>query len=79
MSHTFRTTIQLEGKTATGFAVPPEVVAALGTGKRPAVRVTLNGYAYRSTVAAYADGVFMLPLAGEHRTAAGVRPATRSM
>ena len=67
----FRTTIQLEGKTATGFRVPPEVVAALGGGKRPAVTVTIGGHTYRSTVAAYGD-VFMLPLAAEHRSAAGV-------
>ena len=67
----FRTTIQLEGKTATGFRVPPEVVAALGGGKRPAVTVTIGGHTYRSTVAAYGD-VFMLPLAAEHRAAAGV-------
>ena len=67
----FRTTIQLEGKTATGFRVPPDVVAALGGGKRPAVTVTIGGHTYRSTVAAYGD-VFMLPLAAEHRAAAGV-------
>jgi hypothetical protein len=71
VSHTFRATIRLEGKTATGFEVPPEIVSALGSGRRPAVRVTLNGYTYRSTVAAYGD-VSMLPLAAEHRTAAGV-------
>jgi hypothetical protein len=67
----FRTMLRQEGRTATGFEVPPEVVTALGTGKRPPVRVTINGYTYRSTVAAYGD-VFMLPLAAEHRTAAGV-------
>ena len=68
----FRTTLQQEGKTATGFAVPADVVEALGQGKkRPAVTVTINGYTYRSTVAAYGD-VYMLPLAAEHRTAAGV-------
>ncbi len=68
----FRTTIQLEGQTATGFRVPGEVVEALGQGKkRPPVTVTINGYTYRSTIAAYGD-VFMLPLAAEHRTAAGV-------
>ncbi len=67
----FRTTIELGGKTATGFQVPPEVVAALGSTKRPPVRVTINGYTYRSTVAPM-GGVFMLPLAAEHRTAAGV-------
>jgi hypothetical protein len=67
----FKTTIQLEGKTATGFRVPVEVVEAFGRGKRPPVNVTINGYTYRSTVAAYGD-VYMLPLAGEHREAAGV-------
>jgi hypothetical protein len=68
----FRTTIVQEGRTATGFAVPADVVAALGKGKRPPVLVTIGGHTYRSTVAAYGD-VFMLPLAAEHRTAAGVR------
>jgi hypothetical protein len=68
----FRTTLQLEGKTATGFRVPVDVVEAMGRGKRPPVTVTINGYTYRSTVAAYGD-VFMLPLAAEHREAAGVQ------
>lgn len=67
----FRTTIQLEGKTATGFRVPIEVVEALGKGKRPPVRVTIGPHVYRSTVAAYGD-VFMLPLSAENREAAGV-------
>ena len=68
----FTTTIRLEGRTATGFRVPPEVVETLGQGKkRPAVTVTINGYTYRSTIAAYGD-VFMLPLAAENRAGAGV-------
>lgn len=67
----FRTTLQLEGKTATGFRVPADVVEEMGKGKRPPVTVTINGYTYRSTVAAYGE-VFMLPLAAEHREAAGV-------
>ena len=72
MTHKFTTTIlQAEGLNATGISVPPEVIAALGSGKRPRVTITLNGYTYRSTVAAYGD-VFMLPLAQEHRAAAGV-------
>ena len=61
---------------ATGLPVPADAVAAMGTGKRPKVRVTLNGYTYRSTVAAYGD-VFMLPLSAEHRTAAGVKAGDR--
>lgn len=72
MEATFSTrVVQAEGKNATGLRVPAEVIAALGPQKRPKVIVTLNGYTYRSTVAAYGD-VFMLPLSAEHRAAAGV-------
>lgn len=63
---------QAEGINATGIQVPPEVVAAFGSGKRPKVKVSLNGYTYRTTMAAYGD-VFMLPLSQEHREAAGVQ------
>ncbi len=62
----FRTTIQLNGKTATGIADPAEVVAHLGSSKRPAVRVTINGHTYRSTVTPM-GGVFMLPISAENR------------
>jgi hypothetical protein len=67
----FRAELQLEGKTATGIHVPAEIVAALGPTKRPAVRVTIAGYTYRSTVAAY-NGVFMLPVSAENRAGAGI-------
>ncbi len=67
----FRATVQLGGKTATGIPVPAEVVAGLGPSKKPAVRVTINGHTYRSTIAPL-GGEFMLPLSAEHRTAAGV-------
>jgi hypothetical protein len=67
----FRATVELGGKTATGIEVPAEVVAGLGSGKRPAVRVTVNGYTYRSTVAPM-GGTYMLPLSAEHRQGAGV-------
>jgi hypothetical protein len=67
----FRAVIQLNGKTATGVEVPPEVVASLGSGKRPAVRVTIGGYTYRSSVAPM-GGVFMLGISAEVRAAAGV-------
>jgi hypothetical protein len=72
MAQTFRTTLRQEGKTATGFEVPPEVVEALGGGKRPPVTITINGYTYRSTVFPYTEAS-MLPLAAEHRSAAGVQ------
>ena len=39
----FRATIKQNGKTATGFEVPENILTGLGTGKRPSVRVTING------------------------------------
>ncbi|OUS96936.1 YdeI/OmpD-associated family protein [Rhodococcus sp. NCIMB 12038] len=67
----FRTTIELGGKTATGFRIPESVVADLGSGKRPAVRITIGGYTYRTTVAPMGS-VFMIPLSAENRSGAGV-------
>ena len=69
---TFKTTVlQAQDMNATGIVVPEAVVEKLGSGKRPKVRVTLNGYTYRSTVAVM-GGQYMLPLAAEHRAKAGV-------
>jgi hypothetical protein len=68
----FRTTLLLSGRTATGIRVPDDVVAALGSGRRPAVTVTLNGgYTYRSTVAVM-GGEYMLPVSAEVRAGADV-------
>lgn len=67
----FRTTIELGGKTATGFVVPDEVMAALGRGGRPAVTVTIGPHTYRTTVFSR-DGRHLVPLSAENRQAAGV-------
>jgi Bacteriocin-protection, YdeI or OmpD-Associated/Domain of unknown function (DUF1905) len=67
----FRSTVELGGRTATGIPVPDDVVTALGAGRRPAVRVTVGGHTYRSTVAAR-GGRFLVPLSAEHREGAGV-------
>jgi hypothetical protein len=67
----FRTTLLQTGKTAVGMRVPDEVVEALGAGKRPPVRVTINGYTYRSTIAVM-GGVFMVGVSAEHREHAHV-------
>ncbi|MDQ8734304.1 YdeI/OmpD-associated family protein [Paenibacillus sp. LHD-38] len=67
----FQSIIELGGKTATGFSVPEEVVTALGTSKKPAVKITINAYTYRSTVASM-GGRFMIPLSAENRKGAGV-------
>ena len=69
----FKTTLDSAGKNAAGFRVPPEVVEALGKGKRPPVIVTINGYSYRNTVAVYGDE-FLIGVAQEHRAPAGVKP-----
>jgi hypothetical protein len=68
----FTTTLELAGKTATGFRVPASVVEALGKGKRPPVVVTIKGYSYRNTVAVYGDE-YLIGVAAEHRAAAGVK------
>ena len=73
MKTTYTTTVLKDNeKNATGLRVPAEAVAALGSGKKPKVRVSLNGYTYRTTMAVM-GGVFMLPLSAENREAAGVK------
>jgi hypothetical protein len=67
----FRTKVILGGVTATGLQVPDDVVDRLGAGKRPPVTVTVGGYTYRTTVAPM-GGAYWVPLAAEHREAAGV-------
>jgi hypothetical protein len=64
--------LQAEGMNATGIVVPDDIVEKLGAGKKPKVAVSLKGYTYRSTVAVM-GGKYMLPLAREHRDAAGVK------
>lgn len=67
----FRTRIEQSGKTATGIRVPDELVEKLGAGRRPAVKVTINGHTYRSTVAVL-GGASMIGVSSENRAAAGV-------
>ncbi len=67
----FTAKVELGGKTATGIVIPEKVVTSLGSGKKPAVRVTINGHTYRSTVAPR-GGKFMLPLSAENREGTGV-------
>lgn len=66
----FRTTIKQSDGTATGIVIPDDVIVALGAGKKPPVRLTVNGYPYRSTVATV-DGRSMVGFSAEHRAASG--------
>jgi len=68
----FQTTIKQSDKTATGIEIPDEVIASLGAGKKPPVKMTVNGYSYRSTVATI-DGKFMVGFNADHRTASGIK------
>lgn len=63
--------IQGTGKTAAGIQVPNEVVTALGSSRKPAVRATINGFTYRTSVASM-GGVFMLGVSNDVRQKAGV-------
>jgi hypothetical protein len=67
----FRTTLEQAGKTATGIEVPSTVVEGLGAGKRPAVRVTINGFTYRSSIASVGRR-FMVGVSAENRAGAKV-------
>jgi len=68
----FRARVLLAGKTATGVEVPAKVVDDLGSTKRPLVRVTINGYTYRSAIAPM-GGTFMLGISEEVRNNAHVK------
>jgi hypothetical protein len=67
----FRATILSSGKTAAGIEVPVETLDALGPSRKPAVRVTINGFTYRSTVATV-SGAFMVGVSNDVRRASGV-------
>jgi hypothetical protein len=67
----FHTTILQAGKTATGIRIPDEIVEGLGAGKKPPIRVTINGYTYRSTVAVM-GGDYMVGVNADNRAGAGV-------
>jgi len=67
----YRTTILQTGPNTTGIPVPDDVLAALGAGRRPPVKVTVGKHEYRSTVATM-NGKAVVSLSAENRAAAGV-------
>jgi Domain of unknown function (DUF1905)/Bacteriocin-protection, YdeI or OmpD-Associated len=68
----FRARVLLAGKTATGVEVPAKVVEALGSSRRPLVRVTINGYTYRNAIAVM-GGTYMLGISEDVRSHARVK------
>ena len=71
----FRGIVELNGKTATRNTVPGDVVAGHGGGKRPKVRVTINGYSYRSSLGSM-GGRSMLPVSAQIRAEAKIAAGT---
>lgn len=67
---TFETTLSSSGNN-TGIPVPEHVIEQLGRGKRPPVLVTVNGYAYRSTVAVM-GGRHLIGVSAAVRAATGL-------
>lgn len=55
----------------TGIEVPDEVLEALGAGRRPAVRVTVNGYSFAATVGSM-GGRAMLAFSAARRAESGL-------
>jgi hypothetical protein len=66
-----RVTVQKTGDNTTGINVPDDVVATLAGGKRPKVRATINGYAWRTSIAPM-GGKFWVGVSAEVRAGADV-------
>lgn len=54
-----------------GLEVPPQIVDALGDGKRPRITITLNGHSWNSRIAIM-RGRYLIGLSIANRQAAGV-------
>ena len=69
-SVTFSTTVAARGNN-TGIEVPPELIEALGAGRRPPVLVDLDGHRYRTTVGVM-GGTAMVSVSAAVRKATGL-------
>lgn len=68
----FRAELLATGANTTGIELTPAQVEQLGGGKRPAVNVRVNGFAYRTSVGSM-GGRFLIPVSAERRAAANVK------
>ena len=66
----FDTTLSAQGNN-TGVEVPGDVIEALGAGKRPPVRVELNGHEFRTTIGVM-GGRHLIPVSKAIRDATGL-------
>jgi hypothetical protein len=67
----FSAVLAATGGTTTGIPVPPEVIDQLGGGKRPAVKVTIGGYTYCTTIGVM-KGQMLIPVSADRRKQAGI-------
>jgi len=67
----FKSTLHQTGNN-TGIIVPPTIVEALGGGKKPAVNVIVNGFAYRNSIATM-GGQSMIGFSADKRAATGLK------
>lgn len=67
----FETSLSQMGNN-TGIEVSPEQIEDLGGGKRPAVKVVVNGFAFASTVGVM-GGRFLIPFSSDKRAATGIK------
>jgi len=75
MTIQYTTTIVQTGNN-TGIPVPETILEQLNGGKKPLVKVTLNGYTYRSAVGKMGDK-FMISLSAENRKNAQVKSGNK--
>lgn len=68
---TLHATLVPTGGSTTGIPVPEDVVLGFDRGRRVAVVATINGYAFRNTIAAY-RGEFWLGVSRENREGAHI-------
>ncbi len=70
MKTSFKTIIKAFGNN-TGIVVPEENLLELNAGKKPPVKVNVNGYEYQSSIASM-SGYYLIPLSKEHRLKSGL-------
>jgi len=70
MKTSFKTIIKAFGNN-TGIVVPEENLLELNAGKKPPVKVNVNGYEYQSSIASM-SGYYLIPLSKEHRISSGL-------
>ena len=64
-------TLELTGRTSTGFRIPDELVEELGGGGRPKVTVTVNGASWRTSIARM-GGEYWLGASAANRELTGI-------